>query len=234
MLKVENVYAGYSEYKILQDISMEVPIGKTIILVGPNGAGKSTLLKTIMGTAKLTSGRIYFNGKLLNNKKTPEIIEIGISIVPEGGRLFQELTVFDNLRIGSYPKRARKHYREQMDKVFQLFPILQSRQKQIAGSLSGGERQMLAISRTLMSRPELILLDEPSQGLAPKVLVTLFGFVKEIKTQGYSLLMVEQNMRKALELADYAYLMESGCIKFHDEKTDFLNSYSIKKTYLGI
>jgi len=234
MLKIEGINANYGEFKVLHDISLEVPTGETVILVGPNGAGKSTLLRVISGTLKPSSGTIYLDGQRVDGKESHEVVKMGISIVPEGGRLFPELTVYDNLRVGAYSTRAQKQFKERIQEVFQLFPILKERQSQTAGSLSGGERQMLAIARTLMSQPELIMLDEPSAGLAPKVVTNVFEFVKGIKAQGYSILMVEQNARKALELADHAYLIESGRLQFHGGKEDFVQNPYIKKAYLGI
>lgn len=234
MLKIEGINASYGEFKVLHDISLEVPTGETVILVGPNGAGKSTLLRVISGALKPTSGTIYLNGQRVDGKESHEVAKMGISIVPEGGRLFPELTVYDNLRVGSYSTRAQKQFKQRLQEVFQLFPILKERQSQIAGLLSGGERQMLAIARTLMSHPELVMLDEPSAGLAPKVVTNVFEFVEGIKAQGYSILMVEQNVRKAIELADHAYLIESGRLQFHGGKEDFVQNPYIRKAYLGI
>lgn len=234
MLKIEGINASYGEFEILHDISLELPTGETVILVGPNGAGKSTLLKVISGALKPTSGTIYFDGQRVDGKEPHKVVEMGISIVPEGGRLFPELTVYDNLRVGSYSTRARKQFKQRLQEISQLFPILKERQKQIAGSLSGGERQMLAIARTLMSQPKLVMLDEPSSGLAPKVITRVFEFVTGIKAQGYSILMVEQNIRKALKLADHVYLIESGRLQFHGGKEDFVKNPRIKRAYLGI
>jgi branched-chain amino acid transport system ATP-binding protein len=234
MLKIEGISASYGELKVLHDISQEVADGETVVTVGPNGAGKTTLLRVISGVLKPSSGAIYFDGQRLDGKEPYEIVDMGISIVPEGGRLFPGLTVYDNLKAGSYTKRSRGELKQSLAEIFSNFPILKERQNQIAGSLSGGERQMLAIARTLMSRPKLVMLDEVSSGLAPKIVTDLFELVKAIKSQGYSILMVEQNVKKALELADHAYLMESGRLQLHGTKEDFIQSPHIKKAYLGI
>lgn len=234
MLKIEGIGASYGEFKVLHDISLEVADGETVVAVGPNGAGKTTLLRVISGVLKPTSGAIYFYGQRVDGKEPYEIVDMGISVVPEGGRLFPNLTVYDNLRVGSYTKRSRREFKQSLDEIFSRFSILKERQSQIAGSLSGGERQMLAIARTLMSQPKLVMFDEVSSGLAPKVVTNLFELVKGIKAEGYSILMVEQNVRKALELADHAYLIESGRLQFHGTKEDFIQSPHIKKAYLGI
>ena len=234
MLKIEGIGASYGAFKVLHDISLDVADGETVVTVGPNGAGKTTLLRVIIGVLKPTSGAIYFDGQRVDGKEPYEISDMGISVVPEGGRLFPDLTVYDNLKAGSYTKRSRREFKQSLDAIFSRFPILKERQTQIAGSLSGGERQMLAIARTLMSRPKLVMFDEVSSGLAPKVVTNLFELVKRIKSQGYSILMIEQNVRKAIELADHAYLMESGRLQFHGSKEDFIQSPHIRKAYLGI
>jgi len=234
MLKIEGIGAAYGEFRVLHEISLEVRSGETAIAVGPNGAGKTTLLKVISGLLKPSSGIIYFDGERIDDREPHEIVGLGISLVPERGRLFPYLSVLDNLKIGSFSKKARKDFRKALDETFGLFPILKDRKKQLAGSLSGGERQMLAIARSLMSRPKLVMLDEPSSGLAPKIISRVFEFVRNIKSQGYSILMVEQNARKALELADRAYILESGKLQFHGGKEDFIRNPYIKKAYLGI
>lgn len=234
MLKIEGINASYGQFKVLYDISLDVANGETVVNVGPNGAGKTTLLRVISGVLKPSSGAIYFDGQRVDGKEPYEIVDMGISVVPEGGRLFPYLTVYDNLKVGSYTKRSRRAFKQSLDEIFSIFPILKERQTQIAGSLSGGERQMLAIGRTLMSQPKLVMLDEVSSGLAPKIVTNLFVLVKAIKSQGYSILIVEQNVKKAIELADHAYLMESGRLQFYGSKEDFIQSPHIKKAYLGI
>lgn len=234
MLKIEGINASYGQFKVLYDISLDVANGETVVNVGPNGAGKTTLLRVISGVLKPSSGAIYFDGQRVDGKEPYEIVDMGISVVPEGGRLFPYLTVYDNLKVGSYTKRSRRAFKQSLDEIFSIFAILKERQTQIAGSLSGGERQMLAIGRTLMSQPKLVMLDEVSSGLAPKIVTNLFVLVKAIKSQGYSILIVEQNVKKAIELADHAYLMKSGRLQFYGSKEDFIQSPHIKKAYLGI
>jgi branched-chain amino acid transport system ATP-binding protein len=234
MLSIEGMSAGYNQLQVLYAVSLDVETGKTVIIVGPNGAGKSTLLKVIIGLLKSTSGTIYFDGQQIDGKEAQEIVDLEISLVPEGGQLFPNLTVFDNLKVGTYVKRARRHFKERLEEVFGVFPILKDRKTQLAGSLSGGERQMLAIARSLMSKPKLVMLDEPSSGLAPLVVANVFKTIRQIKSEGYSILMSEQNARKALELADYAYLIESGRVQFQGNKEDFIQNPDIKRAYLGI
>jgi len=234
MLNIEKLSAGYGKFSIIKDISIEVADGKTVIIIGPNGAGKSTLLKVISGLLTPASGTIYFDGQRIDEKAPHEVVNLGISVVPEGGRIFPELTAYDNLRAGAYPKRARKHFKENLQEIFHLFPILKQRKNQLAGSLSGGERQMLAIARALMSEPKLIMLDELSAGLGPIVVTHVFEHVEKIKARGYSILMVEQNVLKALRLADYAYLLESGKLQFQGTEQDFRQHPHIRLSYLGI
>jgi branched-chain amino acid transport system ATP-binding protein len=234
MIKVETIIAGYGELIVLNEVSLEVGHGGTAIIVGPNGAGKSTLLKVITGLLKPFRGTIYFDGQRIDGKEAYAISDMGISIVPEGGRVFPGLTVYNNLKVGSYSQRGRRHFKERLQEIFSLFPILKDRKGQTAGSLSGGERQMIAIARALMSQPKLILMDEPSMGLAPLVVTEVFGFIKKIKSQGYSILLVEQNLKKAIELADHAYLLESGRLQFHGTKEDFFKNPDIQKAYLGM
>ncbi len=234
MLKIEKICVGYGRFEVLHEVSIEMGDNETVVIVGPNGAGKSTLLKVIAGILKPASGAIYFDGQRLDDKAPHEVVQMGISIVPEGGRLFPALTVYENLKIASYSKRARKQFKERVQDIFQLFPILEERKSQQAGSLSGGERQMLSIARALIPNPKLVMFDEPSSGLGPKIVTDVFNFVAQIKSQGYSIFMVEQNARKALGLADYAYLLDAGRLKFQAGKEDFMANPLIKKAYLGI
>lgn len=234
MLSVRNASVFYGEFQALSNVSLEVESKQTTIVLGPNGSGKTTLMKAISGLEPIRSGEIYLEGERIDKKEAHQIAEIGIAMVPEGGRLFPDLSVYENLKIGSYIPRARKEFQASLEEVFFLFPRLKERERQIAGSMSGGERQMLAVARSLMSRPKLLILDEPSAGLAPKVIADIFNFVQRIKETGYSILMVEQNAVKALQLADNAYLFESGKVIFQGGKEEFDKNEYIRKAYLGI
>lgn len=234
MLEVKNLSVSYGEFQALFDISLKVSEGETVITVGPNGAGKSTLLKSISGLLHPRTGSITFLSQRIDGLPPHEIVELGIAHVPEGGRLFPQLTVLENLKVGSYLKRSRKDFALALRDIYQLFPILDERKRQLADTLSGGERQMLAIARCLMSRPKLILLDEPSSGLAPRIVSRVFEFIHRIKRQSYAILMVEQNVRKALQLSDRAYLMESGHMVKEGTKQNFLEDPYIKKVYIGL
>jgi branched-chain amino acid transport system ATP-binding protein len=191
-------------------------------------------LKAASGLLRSRSGTITFAGRRIDRLSAHEIVELGIAHVPEGGRLFPQLTVYENLKVGSYLRRARAEAAATLREIYRLFPILEERKKQMADTMSGGERQMLAIARSLMSRPKLILLDEPSSGLAPRVVSKVFEFVRQIKAQGYAILMVEQNVRKALHLSDRAYLMESGRVHKEGTRQSFLDDPNIKKVYIGL
>ena len=234
MLEIQKINVHYGEFQALFDVSLRLSEGETVINVGPNGAGKSTLLKTISGLLQPRSGTISFLGKRIDGLPAHEIVEMGIAHVPEGGRHFPQLTALENLKVGSYLKRARAGSSAMLREIYRLFPILDERKKQLADTMSGGERQMLAIARSLMSRPKLILLDEPSSGLAPRIVSRVFEFVHQIKAQGYAILMVEQNVRKALQLSDRAYLMESGRVHKEGTQQSFLEDPYIKKAYIGL
>lgn len=234
MLTVDAIGVSYGEFQALRDISLKVEDGQTVIVMGPNGAGKSTLLKGICGLQKIRQGSISFLNKRIDTLQAYKVAELGISLVPEGGRVFPCLSVEDNLKTGAYNQSARPHVRKSFEQMYELFPILSRRRRQMAGLLSGGERQMLAIARSLMSKPKLILLDEPSLGLAPLVVNLVFEFIARIKKEGYSILLVEQNANKALQLADYAYLLESGRLAFEGNRQDFDKNDYIKTAYLGL
>ncbi len=234
MLTVKAIDTYYGELKALEEISLKVEQGQTVIVVGPNGAGKSTLLKTILGLKKPRRGSITFQDKEVAGLAAYKMAELGISLVPEGGRVFPDLSVQDNLRVGSYNRKARPKAHSQIKQIFDLFPILYDRKRQAAGSLSGGERQMLAIARSVMSCPKLIMLDEPSLGLAPLVVNMVFDFIKKMKEEGYAILLVEQNANKALKVADYAYLVESGKLVFEGDRNTFDKNPYIKTAYLGL
>lgn len=234
MLEVRDLNVRYGEFQALFQVSLSLAEGETVITVGPNGSGKSTLLKALSGLLVPTSGTITFLGRSIAGLPAHAIVELGMAHVPEGGKLFPHLTVLENLKIGSYLRRARDEAPRILREIYQLFPILDERKKQMADTLSGGERQMLAIARSLMSRPKLILLDEPSSGLAPRVVSRVLEFVHQIKAQGYAILMVEQNVRKALQLSDRAYLMESGRVQKEGTRQSFLEDAYIKKAYIGL
>jgi branched-chain amino acid transport system ATP-binding protein len=234
MLEIQDLNIYYGGFQALFNASMKISEGETVITVGPNGAGKSTLLKAISGLLQPRSGTITFLGERIDQIPAHEIVARGIALVPEGGKLFPTLTVLENLKVGSYLKKARGEFLATLQKIYHLFPILNERKKQMADTLSGGERQMLAIARGLMSQPKLILLDEPSSGLAPRVVTRVFEFVRQIKAQGYAILMVEQNVRKALQLSDRAYLMESGRVHKEGTRQSFQEDPYIKKAYIGL
>jgi len=203
MLKLENIVAGYGHITALKDISLEVPQGSIVSLIGANGAGKSTTMKTIMGLVKPTSGKVLFEGQDITGHKTHQIVHNGISLVPEGRQILQDMSVYENLEMGAYIRNDNE-IEADIKKVFKRFPILDERSYQLGGTLSGGQQQMLAIGRALMARPKLLLLDEPSMGLAPLVVNEIFETIKEISAEGTTVLLVEQNVRQALKIADYA------------------------------
>ncbi len=233
MLKLENVNAFYGDLQALWGISLEVNDGELVALVGPNGAGKTTTLKVISGLIKPASGQVNFNGKSLNNEPAHRIVELGLCQVPEGGRAFTGLSVLENLELGAFVKEARKYKDETLKWVFEIFPRLKERQGQRAGTLSGGERQMLAIGRALMSKPKLLFLDEPSFGLAPILVQQMFEMIGEINRKGVTVLLVEQNVRAALELAKRAYVIENGRIVGEGKGDSLLSFESIRSAYLG-
>lgn len=233
MLKVDEINAYYGDLQALWGVSLQVEEGELVALVGPNGAGKTTTLKVITGLLKLDSGSIYFDNHDLGKEKAHKIVELGISQVPEGGRVFSGMSVLENLELGAFVPEARKVKDQSLKWVFEIFPRLEERQNQQAGTLSGGERQMLAIGRALMSKPRLILLDEPSFGLAPILVQHMFEMIAEINKQGVTVLLVEQNVRAALELAQRAYVIENGKIVGQGKGDDLLSFESIRSAYLG-
>lgn len=233
MLEVSKINVSYGDLRVIWDVSFTVPKGKIIAVLGPNGAGKTTILKTISGLLKPRSGTITFLGKRIDAISSHQIVELGISYVPEGRRLFPQMTVLENLEMGAYSRRARNKKSDALERVFQLFPILKERKNQLAGTLSGGEQQMLAIGRGLMSSPLLLILDEPSLGLAPKITWKMFEIVREINKEGLTVLLVEQNIHYALELADKAYVLETGKIVLEGEGKRLLNDPYVKRAYLG-
>ena len=234
MLSLTKVCAGYSGFQALFEVSVEVEAGEAVAVIGPNGAGKTTLLRVISKLIGATSGEIRMQGASLARVPAHEVVSRGIAHVPENRRLFPRLTVEENLRMGAFPRAARKRYAERLKFVYGLFPRLEERRGQPAGTLSGGEQQMCAIGRALMSGPKLLLLDEPSAGLAPVVVQAIFDLVRRICAQGYTVLIVEQNIRQVLKVVGRAYLLEAGRIKLSGNSREFLDSQEIRKTYLGL
>ncbi len=233
MLKIENLHVSYGGIRALRGISLEVPDGKIVTLIGANGAGKSTMLRTITGLVKAESGSIRWNDHELLGQPTDRIIGTGIAMCPEGRRVFADLTVLENLKIGAYLRKDRAGIEEDLQLVYNLFPRLKERVWQLAGTLSGGEQQMLAVGRALMSRPQLLLLDEPSLGLAPLVVQDIFSIIKKINKQGTTLLLIEQNANMALKTADLAYVLETGNITMFGTGADLLADEKVKEAYLG-
>jgi branched-chain amino acid transport system ATP-binding protein len=233
MLKLEQIDAYYGDLQALWGISMEVREGELVALVGPNGAGKTTTLRVITGLLKPRAGNLQFGDQRLHAEHAHRIVESGISMVPEGGSVFTAMTVLENLEVGAFTAKARSSKDESLKRVFQIFPRLEERKRQRAGTLSGGERQMLAIGRALMSKPKLLLLDEPSFGLAPILVQMMFEMIAEINRQGVTVLLVEQNVRIALELATSTYIIENGRIVGHGAGDDLLSFEFVRSTYLA-
>ncbi len=235
MLRVLNIASGYGNKLAIRDISLDINEGDIITLIGANGAGKSTTLMTICGVIPCQKGTIEFKGEEIQSLSPEVIVRLGISQVPEGRHIFPELTVKENLDMGAYLRHDKKKIKKDMDYVFSLFPILAERRNQDGGNLSGGEQQMLAISRALMARPQLMLLDEPSMGLAPLVIKQLFEIIKQInKENNTTIFLVEQNANQALRIADRAYVMENGSITLSGQGRELLKNTEIQKAYLGI
>lgn len=236
MLKLTNLKAGYGKVIVIKGVSMEIKHGEITAVIGANGAGKSTLLNTISGVLHPVSGTIDFMGQRINELPCHRIVEIGISIVPEGRRIFPRMTVMENLEMGAYSRRFKvesSKFKNEVEKIFLYFPILKERLKQTGGTLSGGEQQMLAIARALMSIPKLLLLDEPSLGLAPIMVERIFKIIKRINQEGVTVVLVEQNANTALKLADNGYVLETGHIALHDKAQSLLLNPHVKSAYLG-
>ena len=233
MLKIKDLHVSYGGIKALRGIDIEVPDGKIVTLIGANGAGKSTTLRTISGLVKAESGSIEYDGQELIGKPINKILEAGIAQVPEGRRVFPDMTVLENLKIGAYLRTDKDEIEKDIKWCYELFPRLEERNWQLAGTLSGGEQQMLAVARGLMSRPKMMMLDEPSLGLAPLVVQDIFSIIKEINRQGVTILLVEQNANMALKTADFAYVLETGTITKSGTGMELLNDESIKEAYLG-
>ena len=233
MLKIKDLHVSYGGIKALRGVDLEVPDGKIVTLIGANGAGKSTTLRTISGLVKAESGSITYDGKELLGLSINKILEQGIAQSPEGRRVFPNLTVLENLKIGGYLRKDRDGIEKDIRWIYELFPRLEERHWQPAGTLSGGEQQMLAVGRALMSRPKLLMMDEPSLGLAPLVVQGIFDIIRTINQQGVTVLLIEQNANMALKIADYAYVLETGCITKSGTGAALLADESIKEAYLG-
>ena len=233
MLKVENLVVSYGGIEALKGISLNVPEGKIITLIGANGAGKSTLLRTIIGLVKPESGKISYNEKEITALNSQKIVTTGITLVPEGRRVFSNLTVLENLKIGAYMRNDKAEIEKDIEWIDGLFPRLQERNWQLAGTLSGGEQQMLAVGRALMCRPKLIMMDEPSLGLAPLVIKDIFRIIQEINAKGMTILLIEQNANMALKIADWAYVLETGRITMEGTGKELLENPQIREAYLG-
>jgi branched-chain amino acid transport system ATP-binding protein len=234
MLSLVAVSAGYGSFRALFDVSLEVAAGEAVGVIGPNGAGKTTMMRVISGVVPLAAGAMTFDGRSLAGLPAHRIVERGIAHVPENRRLFPRLTVEDNLRIGAFIPQARRHIGEQMSWVYDLFPRLKERREQLAGTLSGGEQQMCAIGRALMSRPKMLLMDEPSAGLAPLVVQQVFELVQRIRAEGLTVLIVEQNVQQVLEIVDRAYLLEVGRIRLAGSSGELKDNDLIRRSYMGL
>lgn len=233
MLKIENLCVSYGGIKALRGVSLEVPDGKIVTLIGANGAGKSTTLRTISGLVKADSGSITYDGEELLGKPINKVLEAGIAQSPEGRRVFANLTVLENLKAGAYLRKDKAEIEKDLRWVYELFPRLEERDWQLAGTLSGGEQQMLAVGRALMSRPKLLMLDEPSMGLAPLLVEQIFDIIRQLHADGTTILLVEQNAQAALAVADRGYVLETGRIVTEGTGTALLESDTIRKAYLG-
>jgi branched-chain amino acid transport system ATP-binding protein len=234
MLEVNNISAFYGNIQVLWDVSLKVNQGEIVALIGGNGAGKSTLVHAITGLLPITSGNIKFLDKQIDRLPPHIITELGISHIPEGRKLFTEMSVHENLEMGAYSKPAWKKKQETLERVYKTFPRLKEREKQLARTLSGGEQQMVAMGRGLMSIPKLCIIDEPSNGLAPMVVIEVFKIVQELRDQGITILLIEQNVRHTLEISDRAYVLENGRIVMEGDCATCLASEHIKKAYLGL
>lgn len=233
MLQVKDLSISYGAIQAVRHVDFEVKKGEIVTLIGANGAGKSTILKTISGIVKPQSGSIEYQNESLIGKKAPQIVAAGISQVPEGRHVFPAMTVMENLQLGSYLQKNRDQIDQRLQEIFEMFPILKERQHQDAATLSGGEQQMLAMARALMARPKVLLLDEPSMGLAPIYIQEIFDIVKSINKEGMTVLLIEQNARQALSIADRGYVLASGEVKMSGTGHDLLNDPAVQKAYLG-
>ncbi len=233
LLEIKDLAVSYGEVQALWGVSIHVQKGAIVALVGANGAGKTTLLKTIAGLNRPRKGTVTFSGKKLSGLRAEEVVNAGISLVPDGRRLFSRLTVKENLELGAYVPRARPFSQESLEQAYELFPLLKSRSGQIAGSLSGGEQQMLAIARSMMSRPSILMLDEPSLGLSPIVVKVMFELIENLNQKGVTILLVEQNIYQALKISHYAYVMKTGVVALEGTGERLLSDPEVQNAYLG-
>ena len=233
MLEVKNLEVYYGVICALKGISFEVNEGEIVSLIGANGAGKTTMMQSVVGLIPKRSGTVIFDGQDISKTPCHKIVQLGMTQVPEGRRIFQELSVYENLMMGAYTVKEQQMFKTELDKIYDLFPRLAERRNQIAGTLSGGEQQMLAMSRALMINPKLLMLDEPSMGLAPILVDQIFDIIKQLHKQGTTILLVEQNASKALEIADRAYVLETGTITTSGTGAELASSDEVRKAYLG-
>ena len=233
MLEIRNLNVHYGGIHALRGINLEVDDGKIISLIGANGAGKSTTLKSVMGLVPKSAGSVVWNGRDITRLETKEIVKAGIALCPEGRKVFPDLTVAENLTIGAYLRKDKEEIKKDRDWVYELFPRMKEIEWQLAGTLSGGEQQMLAVGRALMTKPKLLMLDEPSLGLAPLVIKDIFSIIRQIKEAGVNVLLIEQNAKAALEISDFAYVMETGTITMSGPGRELLSDDRVKKAYLG-
>lgn len=233
MLDVQDVSVVYGSYQVLWDVSMQAHAGQVVAVLGPNGSGKSTILKAIMGLTPVRSGRVIFNGEDITNRPAHEMIERGMSMVLERRRLFTGMTVYENVMLGAYHKSVQKHAKERLEWVESLFPIIAERRDQIAGKMSGGEQQMVAIARALMSRPRLLLMDEPYLGLTPRIVGQIADIIRKVNAEGIAVVFNEQNVKLSFGISNYGYLLESGRVMLNGTGDEMMNSDVIRRVYLG-
>lgn len=231
--KAEHLNTYYGNIQALKDVSIEVPEGSIVTILGANGAGKTTTMKSIVGLLRPRAGQVSFLGEDVTGKKPDQLLRRGLSLVPEGRAILGGMTVRENLEMGAYVRKDRDEARADMERVLDRFPILRERESQLGGTLSGGQQQMLAIARALMAKPKLLLLDEPSMGLAPLIVQDIFRIIKEINDEGTTVLLVEQNARQAMKIADYAYVLETGRVVKHGPAAELMNDTTIQEAYLG-
>jgi branched-chain amino acid transport system ATP-binding protein len=234
LLEARGLGAGYGAFQALFDVGFEVRAGEAVAIIGPNGAGKTTLLRALSRQVEATAGSLHFDGSEYTRLASHQVVSLGIAHVPEGRRLFPRLTVAENLRMGAFPVAARPHYAQRLEEVYELFPRLKERAQQLAGTMSGGEQQMCAIGRAMMSGPRLLLLDEPSAGLSPVMVQSMFEMVRRIREAGYTVLIVEQNIRQVLQVCDRGYLIEAGHLRRSGSAAELLDSEEVRHAYLGV